>query len=194
MSTAINKHPTLVDSVLEGGDDVAERSMDDEAASLRIHGTGSDSDDGQAWNNVSLDTPDGYYNEAGSSCAMCRICHEGDQDEPLVSPCSSSGTMGFVHVSCLEHWFNEHNVNFCELCGQRFQMAAQPSIAIRFLHWISYNVRSRVTSVVWSRLTTGIVNVFALILQVVMSESSQGDGRFMTSHRPCAHELYLPRP
>ncbi|KAH6931948.1 hypothetical protein HPB50_001794 [Hyalomma asiaticum] len=177
LKTTINKQPALVDSVLEGGDDVAEQSKDDEAPSLRIPEAGSDQDDGPAWNVVSLDTPTGYSNEAGSSCAMCHICHEGDQEEPLVTPCSCSSTMGFVHVSCFENWLNEQNVDICELCGQSFQMAAQPSIVIRFFVLISCNVRCCVTCLLWAMLTTGAVIVFVLILQIALLEASLIVGR-----------------
>ncbi|KAL1426686.1 hypothetical protein MTO96_018155 [Rhipicephalus appendiculatus] len=80
-----------------------------------------------------------YHNGTGSSGDMCRICHEGDERAELVSPCSCSGTMGFVHVSCIEHWLNERNVDFCELCGERFQMAAQPITVLRLLRWVWLN-------------------------------------------------------
>ena len=32
---------------------------------------------------------------------MCRICHEADEEEELVSPCDCAGTMGMLHISCL---------------------------------------------------------------------------------------------
>ncbi|KAL1432500.1 hypothetical protein MTO96_013255 [Rhipicephalus appendiculatus] len=45
--------------------------------------------------------------------------------------------MGFVHVPCLEQWINQEKVDFCELCGQRFPMVAQPSNVLKFFHWVS---------------------------------------------------------
>ncbi|KAL1426690.1 hypothetical protein MTO96_018159 [Rhipicephalus appendiculatus] len=74
-------------------------------------------EDEPSWDSVSLDMANGYNNGAGSSGRMCRICREGDQKAELVSPCSCSGTMGFVHKSCLERWLNQRNVDSCELCG-----------------------------------------------------------------------------
>nr|XP_037270292.1 uncharacterized protein LOC119161890 [Rhipicephalus microplus] len=62
----------------------------------------------------------GYHNGAGSSGTTCRICQEGDQKAQLVSPCSCSGTIGFVHVSCLERWLNERDVDYCELCEEEY--------------------------------------------------------------------------
>ena len=32
---------------------------------------------------------------------MCRICHKGDVEEKLVSPCDCTGTIGMLHISCL---------------------------------------------------------------------------------------------
>ncbi|KAH6946375.1 hypothetical protein HPB50_013199 [Hyalomma asiaticum] len=166
----MNEQPELVDSVLEGRDDVAEQSKDDGAQSLRIPEAVSDSDDGPESVNVSLDTTTGHSDEAGIGSAMCRICHDGDEEEPLVSPCKCSGSIRFVHVSCIEHWLNEMNVDICELCGQRFQMAAQPGIAMQFLHWISLREaqlqRALLRDVlVWAMMTAGTLIALAIMLQ-----------------------------
>ena len=64
--------------------------------------------------------------------ACCRIClSEEDSDEnPLISPCLCTGTMGVVHIVCLQNWLkskitcNSHNNTkvytwkslMCELC------------------------------------------------------------------------------
>ncbi|KAH6946374.1 hypothetical protein HPB50_013198 [Hyalomma asiaticum] len=185
MSNAINEQPELVDSVLEGGDDVAEQSKDDGAQSLRIPEAVSNSDDGPESVNVSLDTTTGHSDEARIGSAMCRICHDGDEEEPLVSPCKCSGSIRFVHVSCIEHWLNEMNVDICELCGQRFQMAAQPNIAKQFLHWISLREaqlqRALLRDVlVWAMMTVGTLIALAIMLQVAFSEASQRDSVLRT--------------
>ncbi|XP_050022943.2 E3 ubiquitin-protein ligase MARCHF11-like [Dermacentor andersoni] len=96
----------------------------------------SDQEDDSARDLVSPDQPAGYLNGAADSGPMCRICYEGDQVDPLVSPCSCTGTMGFVHVSCLELWLNEQNLDICELCGEHFPMAAQPGSVRRFFHYV----------------------------------------------------------
>ncbi|KAH6943000.1 hypothetical protein HPB50_013584 [Hyalomma asiaticum] len=63
--TAIDKHPALVDSILKGGDYVAEQSMDDEVQSLQIPEAVSDSHDGPVLDNVSLDATTGYMLHRG---------------------------------------------------------------------------------------------------------------------------------
>uniref|UniRef100_A0A6M2D1Z3 Putative membrane-associated ring finger n=1 Tax=Rhipicephalus microplus TaxID=6941 RepID=A0A6M2D1Z3_RHIMP len=110
------------------------------------------------WHNVPVDMANGYHNGAGSSGTTCRICQEGDQKAQLVSPCSCSGTIGFVHVSCLERWLNERDVDYCELCGERFQMAAQPISALRFFCWAWRNKRW-----LWRSLLIELLGFFIVI-------------------------------
>lgn len=59
-----------------------------------------------------------------SSEDMCRICHGGDclsnDLGPLVSACACRGTVGRVHVKCLERWLTESGKSRCELCGTRY--------------------------------------------------------------------------
>ncbi|KAJ8727695.1 hypothetical protein PYW07_001814 [Mythimna separata] len=55
---------------------------------------------------------------------MCRICHGGDslttELGSLISACSCRGTVGRVHVKCLERWLTESGKSRCELCGTRY--------------------------------------------------------------------------
>lgn len=34
----------------------------------------------------------------------------------LISPCSCKGSLGFVHLQCLEHWLSCSGLLHCELC------------------------------------------------------------------------------
>ncbi|CAH4038253.1 uncharacterized protein LOC123710935 isoform X3 [Pieris brassicae] len=55
---------------------------------------------------------------------MCRICHGGEsltsELGSLISACSCRGTVGRVHVKCLERWLTESGKSRCELCGTRY--------------------------------------------------------------------------
>lgn len=55
---------------------------------------------------------------------MCRICHGGEGLSPevgrLISACLCRGTVGRVHVKCLERWLTESGKSRCELCGTRY--------------------------------------------------------------------------
>ena len=69
---------------------------------------------------------------------ICRICYmeEEDEENPLLQPCICSGSMKFIHLSCLKHWISTRscvkidateNCNVyiikpveCELCKTKF--------------------------------------------------------------------------
>jgi len=77
--------------------------------------------------------------------AVCRICwgtenedkenaHDGDEPNPLISPCKCAGTMGLIHLKCLRGWLEtkrqkkengrqiilKFNKLDCELCNTNF--------------------------------------------------------------------------
>ncbi|XP_065280633.1 E3 ubiquitin-protein ligase MARCHF2-like [Dermacentor albipictus] len=140
-SGVVTPSPPYVGSSLEGEEhagqtNVAALSKDVRQPLLKSPEVMNDLEDDSARDCVSPDKPSGDLNGAVNSGPICRICYEGDQEDPLVSPCSCTGTMAFVHVSCLEHWLNERNVDICELCGEHFPMAAQPGSARRFFHYV----------------------------------------------------------
>ena len=69
---------------------------------------------------------------------VCRICYieEDDENNPLLQPCTCSGSMKYIHLTCLKHWIstrsfdkidsNENCTIFiikpveCELCKTKF--------------------------------------------------------------------------
>ncbi|XP_062256548.1 E3 ubiquitin-protein ligase MARCH8 isoform X1 [Platichthys flesus] len=58
-----------------------------------------------------------------SSQDICRICHcEGDEESPLITPCHCTGSLRFVHQSCLQQWIKSSDTRCCELCKYEFIM------------------------------------------------------------------------
>lgn len=56
------------------------------------------------------------------SSRSCRICHcEGDEG-PLITPCHCTGSLRFVHQSCLQQWIKSSDTRCCELCKYEFIM------------------------------------------------------------------------
>nr|XP_050022940.1 E3 ubiquitin-protein ligase MARCHF3-like [Dermacentor andersoni] len=149
--------------------DAAAWSKDAQLPSLRSPEAISDSEDEST----------GYLDESGSSRLTCWICHEGDEEDPLVSPCSCSGTMGFVHVSCLEHWRNEQNVGYCELCGQPFHVAAQPKSMFWFLHYVwqseGHQRLALLSDLFYLAMVTSAI-VFSLVMLVAALGGIQSEG------------------
>lgn len=58
-----------------------------------------------------------------SSADICRICHcESDPQNPLLTPCYCSGSLKYVHQTCLQQWLTASETNSCELCKFPFIM------------------------------------------------------------------------
>lgn len=52
----------------------------------------------------------------------CRICHCGNESEVLISPCLCTGTVKYVHHSCLMDWLKRCVKTKCELCLYNFSV------------------------------------------------------------------------
>ncbi|KAK4472616.1 hypothetical protein MN116_003852 [Schistosoma mekongi] len=52
----------------------------------------------------------------------CRICLGSTDFEDLISPCHCTGTIGIVHLRCLEKWLNLSRLRTCEICGYKFEV------------------------------------------------------------------------
>ncbi|XP_045764624.1 E3 ubiquitin-protein ligase MARCHF8-like [Maniola jurtina] len=60
---------------------------------------------------------------SNSSGDICRICHcESEVHNPLLAPCYCSGSLKYVHQSCLQQWLTASETRSCELCKFNFIM------------------------------------------------------------------------
>ncbi|XP_060912833.1 uncharacterized protein marchf1 isoform X1 [Labrus mixtus] len=63
------------------------------------------------------------YCSDDSEMEVCRICHcEGDDECPLIMPCRCTGSLSFVHQTCLNQWIKSSDTRCCELCKFDFVM------------------------------------------------------------------------
>lgn len=72
-------------------------------------------------------------NSSSSDASICRICHEGESTAELISPCYCTGSMGKLHVTCLERWLGSSYMNRCEICGYEYLVLRKPKPFIEFL-------------------------------------------------------------
>jgi hypothetical protein len=49
----------------------------------------------------------------------CRICFDSGS-EPLISPCKCTGSMKWVHKTCLQTWVNHKKDYKCPVCKEKF--------------------------------------------------------------------------
>ncbi|XP_034745308.1 uncharacterized protein march1 isoform X3 [Etheostoma cragini] len=65
----------------------------------------------------------GPLREYSEDSEVCRICHcEGDDECPLIMPCRCTGSLSFVHRTCLNQWIKSSDTHCCELCKFDFIM------------------------------------------------------------------------
>ncbi|XP_061174337.1 E3 ubiquitin-protein ligase MARCHF8-like [Saccostrea echinata] len=57
---------------------------------------------------------------------VCRICHGTSNTEQLMSLCYCAGSIGLMHVSCLQRWLGSSDKTQCELCHFNFAMERKP--------------------------------------------------------------------
>ncbi|XP_059178581.1 E3 ubiquitin-protein ligase MARCHF1-like [Physella acuta] len=57
---------------------------------------------------------------------ICRICHcEREENNRLISPCLCSGSLKYIHLSCLQKWIKSSDKKSCELCNFDYIMATK---------------------------------------------------------------------
>lgn len=83
--------------------------------------------------NESLQCEDMSENSSDQACRIC-CCEEGEDDNPLISPCKCTGSMKVIHLLCLKKWLEckvscrnlgavssyYWNDFICELCKTHF--------------------------------------------------------------------------
>jgi len=80
--------------------------------------------------------------------SQCRICYEtsAENEEPMISPCHCTGSLKYVHASCLNKWrslnMDNQNRSVCQLCRQQFNVVGEKS-AFMLLECLSSKPKQR---------------------------------------------------
>nr|CDJ84566.1 Zinc finger domain containing protein [Haemonchus contortus] len=111
-----------------------------------------------------------------SSAALCRICHtecESSRD-PFVSPCRCSGSLLYVHRSCLVHWLELSTRKMmpsprCELCGYNYRR--RNYINLSSLHFPHLSTRDRLLNILF--IIVFIIMVVCAVLSIHFLQLSE---------------------
>ena len=60
-------------------------------------------------------------NEPISSEKICRICYDDQKEDKLISPCKCSGSVKWVHQSCLQKWIDISHKKECSTCKYKYK-------------------------------------------------------------------------
>ncbi|CAD7091695.1 unnamed protein product [Hermetia illucens] len=62
---------------------------------------------------------------AESNAPQCRICRYMSQTNQLIPcPCKCTGSVGFIHLKCLNRWIRVRRTKLCEICKQEYNTPA----------------------------------------------------------------------
>ena len=61
-----------------------------------------------------MELPQVVSRSRATSAVKCRICI--DDGDLIQSPCNCIGSVGLIHVTCLEEWLSKSKTRECELC------------------------------------------------------------------------------
>ncbi len=87
----------------------------------------------------------------------CRICYEGDSEEKLIQPCKCSGTIGYIHPSCLRKTIHYNGSSICSICNSEYNI-------------VETNLKKRVISfLLKSELITTIISILLLFVIINIS-------------------------
>ncbi|XP_060084984.1 E3 ubiquitin-protein ligase MARCHF8-like [Ylistrum balloti] len=84
---------------------------------------------------------------------ICRICQlPGDIADPLFSPCRCSGTLGFIHYTCLKRWIDISTRKTkkqprCELC--HYQFHRHKRFKFKNWRWPKVNTRDKILHIIF---------------------------------------------
>lgn len=53
----------------------------------------------------------------------CRICYDNSSNEKLISPCKCTGSMKYIHKSCLDKCILYNKSNVCGICNETYQIS-----------------------------------------------------------------------
>ncbi|XP_039482830.1 uncharacterized protein LOC120446105 isoform X1 [Drosophila santomea] len=95
---------------------------------------------------------------------VCRICHNADNPEQLVSPCLCKGSMTYVHVHCLECWISTSRCTTCELC--QFQYNTEQTLRFRCRYTCLQSLRLWYTRAMSRRALQEDCQMFSLLTLV----------------------------
>lgn len=64
---------------------------------------------------------------------QCRVCYTSNKakENPLISPCDCKGSLGFIHLRCLQQWIlidPQKNGFFCEICMSDYDRSYIPQL------------------------------------------------------------------
>ena len=105
-------------------------------------------------------------NETLSSEKICRICYDDQKEEKLISPCKCSGSVQWVHHSCLQKWIDISHKNECSTCKYTYQY--QKKYKRSFYKHLDHSYVPKVLTIVFILITTIMSGLISKLLMKLL--------------------------
>jgi len=105
-------------------------------------------------------------NETLSSEKICRICYDDQKEEKLISPCKCSGSVQWVHHSCLQKWIDISHKNECSSCKYTYQY--QKKYKRDFYKHLDYSYVPKVITIFFILITTIMTGLISKLLMKLL--------------------------
>lgn len=104
-----------------------------------------------------LAIPNTILNEAKPR--ECRICYELDNPNNMASPCECSGSIKFVHKTCLGNWINSSKSTRCSMCLRDYNNTVKIERTYRHLTLWNYFMEDGVPASEFAIMILGICQI-----------------------------------
>lgn len=112
---------------------------------------------------------------------ICRICHCGVEDEGFITPCKCTGSLGFIHQTCLQSWLNmsgKSNKKQCELCFYDFKLQStiKPFHKWKMLNLTAYERKKVICSIAFHLLAVlCVIWSIWVLMDKLISEAKENE-------------------
>lgn len=84
----------------------------------------------------------------------CRICYDTTSPEKLISPCNCSGSMKYIHKSCLDKCILYNKSDICSICNQPYQISDSKILL--------YIINSNFATSILTLILYSLVSIFSI--------------------------------
>lgn len=105
-------------------------------------------------------------NQTNDSERICRICYDDQSQEKLISPCKCSGSVKWVHNSCLQKWIDISKKNECSTCKYTYKY--QKEYTKKFYKYLDHSYVPKLLTIIFILITTIISGLISKLCMKIL--------------------------
>lgn len=125
--------------------------------------------------------PSNFDSNADEESKLCRICYDDTVDSELISPCKCSGSIKWVHQSCLKKWVNTSKKDICPQC--KFKYIKKTQYKLPKLKFLQKNIYVKLTTFI-------IISIFVTLFTLISFKFAKHNTVFFFDNIKIVSNLY----